>query len=292
MFLTSRGVHRRSLQAACAKVTEWISQGTVVDPDLGILLCPEPDILSLGSCVGIMAGGKTPKRQAAEAFLQSRFMPPLSNGASAERPSKRRNISTSAHVSACSISSQAAQPCSVGAWCGVDVSLPAVDWGAIASSRLQEIHNTASPHLKLPKYQLAQGIDIYRVEAAGQMPEALQLLRDSMKDSVVSIDLEWKPDFVRDTSKVALMQLSSATCCVLIRTCKLGKTMPQPLLDFLRSALHLKNTALFEPKKYVMKLSTNMSLNYVIELSTTRSSWLQMHPIALQVSLFIALTSS
>ena len=178
------------------------------------------------------ANGKTLKRQAAEAFLQSRFKLTDPISAFSEPPSKRRNISTSAQVSACSTSGQ---PCSVGDWCDFNVSLPHVNWNAIATSHLEEVSNTASPpHLRLLKYQLLQGIDIYLVERAGQLPEALQLLTDSMEDCVVSIDLEWKPDFVRDTSKVALVQLSSATCCLLIRTCKLARKLPQELLDFLR----------------------------------------------------------
>ena len=69
------------------------------------------------------------------------------------------------------------------------------------------------------------------------MQEALRLLKDSMQDSIVSIDLEWKPDFVKDTSKVALMQLSSATCCLLIRTCKLQHVLPPALCEFLRYAM-------------------------------------------------------
>ena len=179
--------------------------------------------------------GKTPKRRAAEAFLQSRFTPPLTSSVHGERPCKRRHTSTSARVSACSTSSQAIQPCCISEWCSFDVCLPHVNWSTIASSRITESHNTVSPqHLRLPRYQLPHGIDIYLVDRTGQIPEALRLLRKSMEDSVVSIDLEWKPDFVKDTSKVALMQLASATCCILIRICKLGSKLPEQLLQFLR----------------------------------------------------------
>lgn len=231
------GVTRRSLQTICNDWTHWVCTPAVVRSKLSVW-GQDPSIVTGTLPIGIAnpasmgANGKTLKRQAAEAFLQSRFKHADPINALQEPPAKRRNISTSAHVSACSTS---AQPCSVGDWCDFTVSLPHVNWNVVASSHLEEVSNTASPpHLRLPKYQLPQGIDIYLVERANQLPEALQLLTDSMEDSVISIDLEWKPDFVRDTSKVALMQLSSATCCLLIRTCKLARKIPQELLDFLR----------------------------------------------------------
>ena len=234
------GVTRRSLQQLQTLCNDWThrvctaavlrSELSVWGEDLSVVPYTIP--VGVASCASMGANGKTLKRQAAEAFLQSRFKHTDPINAFQEPPAKRRNISTSAQVSACSTS---AQPCSVGDWCDFNVSLPHVDWNVIASSHLEEVSNTASPpHLRLPKYQLPQGIDVYLVERAGQLPEALQLLTDSMEDSVISIDLEWKPDFVRDTSKVALMQLSSATCCLLIRTSKLARKLPQELHDFLR----------------------------------------------------------
>lgn len=231
------GVNRRSLQTLCNGWTHWVCTAAIATSELSVLVqdsgvFPRNFPLNNASCASMGTNGKTLKRQAAEAFLQSRYKHPEPVSALQEPPAKRRNISTSAHVSACS---NRAPLCPVGEWCDFDVSLPHVNWNLIASSHLEEVSNTASPpHLRLPKYQLPDGIDVYVVERAGQLPEALQLLTDSMDDSVISIDLEWKPDFVRDTSKVALMQLSSATCCLLIRTCKLARKLPQELLDFLR----------------------------------------------------------
>ena len=227
------GVTRRSLQTLRKDWAQWVCAATVARSELSVW-GQDPGVLPLdiASCASMGGNGKTLKRQAAEAFLQSRFKHAEPISAFQEPPAKRRNISTSAHVTACSTS---AQPCSVGDWCDFDVSLPHVNWNVIASSPLEEVSNTDSPpHLRLPKYQLPQGIDIYLVERPGQLPEALQLLADSMEDSVISIDLEWRPDFVKDTSKVALMQLSSATCCILIRTCKLAPKLPRELLEFLR----------------------------------------------------------
>lgn len=230
------GVTRRSVQNLCRTIS--VATVSVVRSEASVLSglgghTPEIFPSGLASCASMERESKTPKRQAAEAFLQSRFTQADLTSPLREPPSKRRNISTSAHVFACSTST--ALPCSVGDWCDFDVSLPHVNWNVIASSPLEEVSNLASPpYFRLPKYQLPQGIDIYVVNTESQLPEALRLLADSMEDSVISIDLEWKPDFVRDTSKVALMQLSSATCCLLIRTCKLGHEFPEELLKFLR----------------------------------------------------------
>ncbi len=55
-----------------------------------------------------------------------------------------------------------------------------------------------------------------------------------MADRVVGIDLEWRPDVGRSQKhKVALMQLASSTCAVLIRTCRMD-TLPSCLTTFLR----------------------------------------------------------
>ncbi len=54
-----------------------------------------------------------------------------------------------------------------------------------------------------------------------------------MADSVVGIDLEWRPDVGRaKKNKVALMQLASSTCALLIRTCRMD-TLPDCLGAFL-----------------------------------------------------------
>ena len=166
---------------------------------------------------------------------------------SSMRHIERRLFSSSAHVRACSASSDSSEPCCVTGWCDFDVCIPHLNWKDAATAALEEVgkevgkevdkevdKEASARHVRLPKYELAHGIDIYLVEKADQVPEALRLLKDSMEDSIVSIDLEWKPDFVRDTSKVALLQLSSATCCLLIRTCKLQHELPAALLQFLR----------------------------------------------------------
>ena len=71
-----------------------------------------------------------------------------------------------------------------------------------------------------------------------QLPAALLALRRSMQDSCIAIDLEWRPDGYMGragtgSNKVALMQLASASLCVLVRCCRMPK-LPPALLQFLR----------------------------------------------------------
>ncbi len=76
------------------------------------------------------------------------------------------------------------------------------------------------------------------VSQAEQLPGALAALRQSMQDSCIAIDLEWKPEGWAGAgprpNRVALMQLASASVAVLIRVNSLGFRMPPPLRAFLR----------------------------------------------------------
>lgn len=56
-----------------------------------------------------------------------------------------------------------------------------------------------------------------------------------LQDRYLSIDLEWKPEFKRGIStRIALMQLASSSCCLLIRLNRMGKRFPPALQTFLR----------------------------------------------------------
>ncbi len=73
---------------------------------------------------------------------------------------------------------------------------------------------------------------IYVVSAPTQLPAALAALRSSMSgDPFVALDLEWRPDVKGAPTRVALLQLASATVSVLVRTCRLP--FCQTLQDFL-----------------------------------------------------------
>ena len=57
-----------------------------------------------------------------------------------------------------------------------------------------------------------------------------------MTDRVVGIDLEWRPEYSRYfKNQVALMQLASSTCAVLLRTCRM-EGLPPCIVAFLRCA--------------------------------------------------------
>ena len=81
-------------------------------------------------------------------------------------------------------------------------------------------------------------VDIYLVEKAEDIEPSLCALRASMKDEAIGIDMEWKPDWVARTpdrptgNKVAMIQLASSSVVVLIRTCKLGGSLPTPVIKF------------------------------------------------------------
>lgn len=63
----------------------------------------------------------------------------------------------------------------------------------------------------------------------------IQQLVMCLQDPVVSIDLEWKPEWRRkDSSKVAMIQLATSTVALLIRMSHLGFKMQQDLEQFLR----------------------------------------------------------
>lgn len=83
--------------------------------------------------------------------------------------------------------------------------------------------------------------DIVLLERAEDVPEALSRLRGSMRDPVIAVDLEWRPDILGAQdfpgirqNRVALIQLATSSLCVLIRTCSMGFHLPRALQDFFR----------------------------------------------------------
>ena len=106
-------------------------------------------------------------------------------------------------------------------WWGVDI-LAAASPGA------------ALTKLSGERYLLEGGLEIEVVSRPAQLQPALERLRASAEhERHVAIDLEWRPDFQRwSNNPVALIQLSTASLCVLIRACKVG--FPQELRTFLR----------------------------------------------------------
>lgn len=123
------------------------------------------------------------------------------------------------------------------------VALPLRDWaGVVAETRCSDPaeapDSPQQPSCAGP-YALPGGVTVHIVEAVAQLPAALAALRASMRDALVAIDLEWRPDFGggRGQSRVALLQLASSSVAVLVRHCKLPRgQLPPALSDFLRWA--------------------------------------------------------
>ncbi|KAG2491215.1 hypothetical protein HYH03_010425 [Edaphochlamys debaryana] len=118
-------------------------------------------------------------------------------------------------------------------WCGFPVKVPSIDWQAVFDEPAAVLQRT---HLArgYEKVTLPQGLVSYVVSNPQHAAEAVQALRASMQDRLIAIDLEWRPETAPGrSSPVALLQLSTATICLLLRTCSMGYSLPQPVVDFL-----------------------------------------------------------
>ncbi|GFR45516.1 hypothetical protein Agub_g6908 [Astrephomene gubernaculifera] len=119
-------------------------------------------------------------------------------------------------------------------WCSFDVKVPSgIRWQAVFGeppSALQRF-SMARGYEKLI---LPEGLVSYVVENPRRVEDALQRLRASMQDRVIAIDLEWKPEVVAGrTSPVALLQLATASTCLLLRVSCMGFSLPTPVAEFL-----------------------------------------------------------
>lgn len=184
---------------------------------------------------------KSAKRRAAEALLHRRYssstLAPDGGGGGAKRQ-RTDQQRPPVRVAACSDCAACSADCVGGsstaaAWCSQDVALPPMDWPAALQSVSLERDVVVDQRTQC--YHLPGGLRVHVVAAEGQLPAALAALRRSMQDSCVAIDLEWKPEGWAGggPTRVALMQLASATVAVLVRVCRLGFRMPPSLRAFL-----------------------------------------------------------
>ncbi len=78
---------------------------------------------------------------------------------------------------------------------------------------------------------------MYVVETEAAVAPAVEALTGSMRDRLLAVDLEWVPDSSPAVSNpVAMLQLASTSCVLLVRTCRMQRRreMPAALLDVLR----------------------------------------------------------
>lgn len=188
---------------------------------------------------------KSSKRKAAEALIAARFHRTDSNsyllgspvgdspdgGCGGAQP--RAPVLVPA-CAACSIDAPGQQAQPSAGWCDSKVSIPAVDWPTVLRAVDDGCELTPAPN-SASSFLLPGGMAVSVVSRAEALPAALAALRASMLDSCVAIDLEWRPDFVLgSSSKVALIQLASATTCLLVRTSHMNFSVPACLDAFLR----------------------------------------------------------
>lgn len=114
------------------------------------------------------------------------------------------------------------------AWCSMPVRIPPLDWPLILQTLgNQRIGPQASQGLE------SCGIEIIMAKTQVSMDAALEKLQKSMQDGIIGVDLEWRPDDGKNKdSKVALIQLASATVCVLIRCKFFNGKLPSSLTSF------------------------------------------------------------
>lgn len=103
------------------------------------------------------------------------------------------------------------------------VNVPAkMDWNAVFSN---------------PRYfySSTRELDVLVIEE--EVEKGLQWLNQGARDSVVAIDLEWRPDSRHTNNNVACIQLATQKRCLIIRCCcwKVNGLMPQVLIDFFRN---------------------------------------------------------
>ncbi|KAJ9520089.1 hypothetical protein QJQ45_030012, partial [Haematococcus lacustris] len=120
-------------------------------------------------------------------------------------------------------------------WCTFGVKLHHINWQSVfdqapATMMYQRLDTG------LDKYFMAEGLVVYNVEEERHAAAAVKELRASMTDRLLSIDLEWRPERVSgQVSKVALMQLSSATVCLLLRVNLMNYSLPAAVKELLAS---------------------------------------------------------
>ncbi|KAG2484093.1 hypothetical protein HYH03_017112, partial [Edaphochlamys debaryana] len=128
------------------------------------------------------------------------------------------------------------------AWTAFPVTEPTVNWAEAFGAAPQRLQTLARGYEKMEMAQgvaphvtpSAQDLVSYVVSSGQHAEDAVRRLRDSMQDPIIAIDCEWRPEFTRGQSNpVAMLQLSSATTCLLLRTCCTAYALPRAVARFL-----------------------------------------------------------
>jgi hypothetical protein len=210
---------------------------------------PRTPAPSPGAAVVTATPTRTAKRRAAEAALSRRFaggrtagaLTPPTVSAAADPPPPPPAVT----VPPCAAAAAGGPVPST--WCGgFPVTIHRWAWPALAGGEVAVV----PPHACPAAHHAAGRLTAAIVEAPADLPAALAHLRASMRDRLLSIDLEWSPDrrsrrrarrspssssSVHQPSPVGLVQLASGSHALLIRVCCFGsgRGLPPPLAAFL-----------------------------------------------------------
>ena len=159
---------------------------------------------------------KSGKRKAAELKLARRASSSRLNDSHRERNDTTGDItdgSSSSLNTVCSIERDWTRTC-------MHVDVPAkLDWSSIFSDSRYFSRDS-------------RNLDVMVVE--NEVAHGLMWLKQGMRDSVIAIDLEWRPDSKHTNNNVACIQLATKSRCLLVRCChwSVHGTLPTVLVDF------------------------------------------------------------
>ena len=110
-------------------------------------------------------------------------------------------------------------------------------WEVCQSFTACNLSLLSNPDARNPQQLLLtqKGVTVVVVDRPAQAAAAAALLRASMQDPLLGLDLEWQADTSPTShNPVSLLQIASATCCLLVRTCSLKFKLPPEILELLR----------------------------------------------------------
>eukprot|EP01025_Chloroclados_australasicus_P015331 TRINITY_DN1732_c0_g1_i3.p1 TRINITY_DN1732_c0_g1~~TRINITY_DN1732_c0_g1_i3.p1 ORF type:complete len:270 (-),score=14.69 TRINITY_DN1732_c0_g1_i3:406-1215(-) len=90
----------------------------------------------------------------------------------------------------------------------------------------------------IPTMLLPCGLTVLLVEDPRYVNLAVNILRSSMIDNIISLDFEWRPDGLFKDVKyhsISLVQVATFHVCALFRVCNLGNALPTSVKQLLTS---------------------------------------------------------
>ncbi|GAX82096.1 hypothetical protein CEUSTIGMA_g9524.t1 [Chlamydomonas eustigma] len=158
------------------------------------------------------------------------------NPSSIGKPGNLPTAPPSVLVRACSTSCPCRSATKWSSWCTFDVRIPHRNWQTIYDSN-PHVYYSFLMGKGYERIYLPENLQVYLVQNPAHVGAALKLLKASMQDRALAIDLEWKPDFggKSNGNPVAVMQLASATVCVLLHASAMSYQLPSEVKELLCS---------------------------------------------------------